>query len=214
MIDTTQARPPVVDLDTWRRARTELLTLEKVATRLTDSVAAQRRRLPMTPVPNYTFTGKDGSITLAELFEGRPQLIVHHFMFHPDWDAGCPSCTHFAENATPHRAHLKAMDANFVRVSRAPIGKLLAYARRKGWNTPWYSSYETNFNQDWGWTDPDGNEGPGLSVYLLLDGQPHLTYVTTGRGVEAMSSYFGYADLLPYGRQELWQQVPPGWPQF
>lgn len=213
MIDTTQAHPPVVDLETWQRSRAELLTLEKVGTRLTDTIAAQRRRQPMTPVDNYIFTGKDGPVTLTELFGGRPQLIVHHFMFHPDWDAGCPSCTHFAENASPHPAHLKSKDASFVRISRAPIEKLLTYAERKGWSVPWYSSFENTFNQDWGWTGEGGGEGPGLSVYLLVEGRLYLTYSTTGRGVEPMSSYFGYADLLPYGRQERWQEVPPGWPQ-
>ncbi|GGJ46715.1 DUF899 domain-containing protein [Deinococcus roseus] len=207
------AHPPIVDRETWQQTRSSLLKLEKASTRMQDAIAAQRRRLPMTRVDNYAFQGNAGPVTLVDLFQNRSQLIVHHFMFHPDWTAGCPHCTHFAENGTPHLTDLARGDASFVRISRAPIEKLLAYQQQKGWSTPWCSSFESTFNQDWGWTSADGGEVPGISVFMLQDGVPHLTYSTSGRGVESLSSFFGYMDLLPYGRQESWQDVPPGWPQ-
>ncbi len=213
MIDTTKAHPPVVDRATWEEKRSELLPKEKEATRLLDALAAQRRRLPMTEVPNYTLTGEDGPVGFIDLFAGRSQLVVHHFMFHPDWAAGCPSCSDDADNAVPHLAHLGPYDLSLVRVSRAPTEKLLAYSGRMGWAVPWYSSFESTFNQDWGWTDPQGGEAPGFSVYLQLGGKPYLTYRTQGRGVEGLSSIAGYLDVAPYGRQERWQDVPEGWPQ-
>ncbi len=213
MIDTTKAHPPIVDRATWEEKRNELLPKEKEATKLLDAVAAQRRRLPMTEMPNYTFMGKDGPVEFIDLFEGRSQLIIHHFMFQPDWDAGCPSCSDDADNAIPHPAHFGPYDLSLVRVSRAPIEKLLVYSKRMGWDVPWYSSLDSTFNQDWGWTNHQGNEAPGFSVYLQLNGQPYLTYRTQGRGVEILSSIAGHLDVAPYGRQEGWQDVPGGWPQ-
>ncbi len=213
MIDTSQAHPPVVDRDQWDRARDDLLSLEKVETRLRDAIAAARRRLPMTEVPNYSLDGPDGPITFMDLFAGRSQLIVHHFMFSPTWNQGCAFCSDDADNCVPHLAHFQPYDISFVRMSRAPIEKLQAYSARMGWTVPWYSSGVSTFNGDWGWTNEKGGEVSGFSVYLQLNGRPHLTYLTRARGVELMSSIAGHLDITPYGRQETWQDVPPGWPQ-
>lgn len=213
MIDTTKAHPPIVDRATWEEKRDELLPKEKEATKLLDEVAAQRRRLPMTEMPNYTLMGKDGPVTFIDLFGGRSQLIIHHFMFQPGWDAGCPSCSDDADNAIPHLAHVGPYDLSLARVSRAPIDKLLAYSKRMGWDVPWYSSLDSTFNQDWGWTNAQGREAPGFSAYLQLDGRPYLTYRAQARGVEILSSIAGHLDIAPYGRQERWQDVPEGWPQ-
>jgi len=213
MIDTALAHPPIVDRERWTQARDALLPLEKAETRLRDAVAAQRRRLPMTEVDNYTFIGPDAPLTFLDLFAGRSQLIVHHFMFEPTWEQGCAFCSDDADNAVPHLAHFGPYDINFVRISRAPVDKLTAYSARMGWTVPWVSAQECTFNQDWGWTRPGGGEVSGFSVYLQLDGRPYLTYRTKARGAESMSSIAGHLDMTPYGRQEAWQDVPPGWPQ-
>lgn len=213
MIDTRTAHPPIVDRAAWTQARQALLPLEKAATRLNDAVAAQRRRLPMTPVENYTFVGTHGPVTLAELFAGRSQLIVHHFMFDPSWDQGCAFCSDDADNAIPHLAHFGPYDITLVRVSRAPIEKLQRYSTRMGWTVPWVSAFDTTYNQDWQWTNSDGGEVSGFSVYLHLDGVTYQTYETRGRGIEILSSIAGHLDIAPYGRQEKWQDVPAGWPQ-
>ncbi|ULH16977.1 DUF899 domain-containing protein (plasmid) [Deinococcus sp. KNUC1210] len=213
MIDTSAAHPPIVDRDTWSQARQALLPLEKSATRLNDAVAAQRRRLPMTPVENYTFIGADGPVTLIDLFAGRSQLIVHHFMFDPGWEQGCAYCSDDADNAIPHLAHFAPYDVSLVRISRAPIEKLQAYSTRMGWTVPWVSAHDTTYNQDWNWTQPEGGEVSGFSVYLQVNGVPYQTYETRGRGIEILSSIAGHLDIVPYGRQELWQDVPAGWPQ-
>ncbi|GGL72212.1 hypothetical protein GCM10010840_07900 [Deinococcus aerolatus] len=207
------AHPPIVDRASWQRRRDAILNLEKAATRLSDSIATQRRFLPMTEVENYVFMGEDGPITLTDLFGGRPQLIVHHFMFQPEWERGCPACTYGADNSKLHLPTLHAADISFVRISRAPIEKLQAYGQEKGWDVPWYSSFSNTFNRDWGWTGEDGGERPGYSAFLMVDGRPYLTYSTSGRGVENLIGIYGYLDIVPYGRQEAWQDVPEGWPQ-
>jgi predicted dithiol-disulfide oxidoreductase (DUF899 family) len=213
MIDTTKAHPPIVDFTTWQKSREELLSLEKIATRLTDTIGAARRRLPMTEIKNYTFMGKDKEINFTDLFAGRSQLIVHHFMFDPNWNQGCVACSDDADNCTPHLAHLAPYDISFVRISRASIEKLLAYNKRMGWSVPWVSSHDCSFNQDYGWTNEQGGEVSGFSAYLQLNGKPYLTYLTKGRGIELMSSIAGLLDITPYGRQEKWQEVPSGFPQ-
>jgi predicted dithiol-disulfide oxidoreductase (DUF899 family) len=213
MIDTSKAHPPIVDRESWQAARVGLLSLEKVATHLQDVVAAARRRLPMTEVQNYTFQSEHGPVTFMDLFANRSQLIVHHFMFDPSWEQGCAFCSDDADNCVPHLAHFQPYDIRFVRISRAPLDKLLAYSRRMGWSVPWFSSHDCTFNQDWGWTKPQGGEVSGFSVYLQLEGKPYLTYQTRARGVEILSSIAGHLDITPYGRQETWQEVPPGWPQ-
>uniref|UniRef100_UPI0028699079 DUF899 family protein n=1 Tax=Deinococcus sp. TaxID=47478 RepID=UPI0028699079 len=202
MIDTAAAHPPIVNRAAWTAARDALLPLEKAGTRLRDAIAAQRRRLPMTPLENYTFVGRDGPVTLIELFADRSQLIVHHFMFDPAWSQGCAFCSDDADNTVPHLAHFGPYDISFVRISRAPSEKLQAYSGRMGWTVPWVSAHDNTFYQDWGWTRPGGGEVSGFSVYLLHGGMPYLTYRTEARGIELMSSIAGHLDITPYGRQE------------
>ena len=150
MTDTTANLPPVVSRDAWLAARTELLAREKELTRLRDALSADRRRLPMVEVTkDYVFEGPEGKVSLADLFAGRRQLVIGHFMFHPDWDAGCPSCSAGADEMSEgHLKHLAARDTTFVYVSRAPLAKLEAYKAQKGWTFPWYSSHGSDFNYD------------------------------------------------------------------
>ena len=185
---------------------------EKALTRRLDALNAKRRRLPMTPVaPGYVFEGPDGAISLLELFDGRRQLIVYHFMFGPDWDAGCDGCSWVVDGMS-HPAHLNARDVSLAVVSRAPIDRLLAYRGRMGWDIPWFSSLDTTFNQDMGVT-VDGEEQHGLSVFIRRDSAVWRTYFTQDRGVEHLGSHWDYLDLTPYGRQETWEDSPDGWPQ-
>lgn len=207
----TAAGPVVVDREAWEQARNGILPIEKEATRAADRAAAARRTLPMTAVPDYEFDGEHGRLRLSELFDGRSQLIVQNFMFAPDWDAGCPSCSNLADNV-PHLAHFGPYDIAFARISRAPIEKLVAYNTRMGWSAPWVSSANNSYNRDWGWTDAEG-EIPGISVYLRRAEQVFLTYTAQGRGVEILSGFAGYLDITPYGRQEQWEHSPAGWPQ-
>lgn len=205
------ARPAVVDRHTWQRARDELLALEKAETRAKDVASAARRRLPMVEVDEYVFEGADGPVTLLELFDGYRQLVVQHFMFEPEWTEGCPSCSNLADQLGP-LVHLQAYDVTVARISRAPIDRLLAYDERMGWEPRWVSSAASTFNRDFGWTQDTG-EVPGISVFLRDGDRVFQTYSTTGRGVEPLSSLTGYLDLVPYGRQEDWEDSPPGWPQ-
>jgi len=206
------AHPPVVSRDEWQTRRDSLMAEEKQLTRQSDEVNASRRALPMTPVENYTFEGADGPVSLIDLFGDRSQLIVQNFMFHPDWDAGCPSCSNLADNV-PHLSHFGPYDVSFARISRAPIDRIAAYSTRMGWSAPWVSAFNSSYNQDWGWTQLDGSEVPGVSFYLRVDDRPYLTYVTDGRGVEPLSAMAGYLDRTIYGRQEAWESSPTGWPQ-
>lgn len=211
---TTYALPPVVSRPEWEAARQDLLQQEKALTKQADAVAAARRRLPMVEITKeYTFTGPDGERSFPDLFAGHRQLIVHHFMFDPEWDEGCPSCSNLADSF-PHLAHLHARDIAVVRISRAPYPKLAAYNARLGWDVPWFSSFGSDFNRNFGYTDDNG-EMPGTSVFLRDDatGRIFQTYTTTGRGVESQSSEAGYLDITPYGRQEDWEDSPTGWPQ-
>jgi predicted dithiol-disulfide oxidoreductase (DUF899 family) len=205
-------RPTVVDADEWRAAVDALLVQEKELTRQKDAVAAARRRLPMTLVdPGYRFEGADGAPTLLELFDGRSQLITYHFMFGEDWDEGCVGCS-WVVDAMSHPAHLNARDTSLVLVSLAPLTNLLAYRDRMGWDLPWYSSSGSSFNVDMGAT-VEGEEHHGLSVFLRDGDDVYRTYFTGDRGIEHLGSHWTYLDLLPYGRQEPWEDSPAGWPQ-
>jgi predicted dithiol-disulfide oxidoreductase (DUF899 family) len=208
----TSNLPRVVSPDEWRVAREELLAKEKEATRARDALAAERRRLPMVRFDKvYVFEGPDGEASLLDLFEGRRQLIVYHFMFAPGvdgWpDAGCDGCSLFVDNVG-HLAHLRARDTSFALVSQAPIRKIEAYRERMGWTIPWYSLAGNEFNADCGVTT-----GFGLSVFLRDGDDVYRTYFTTGRGVEALGSNWTFLDLTPLGRQEEWEDSPPGYPQ-
>jgi deazaflavin-dependent oxidoreductase (nitroreductase family) len=216
----------------WQAERDELLKEEKELTRRGDELARRRRELPWVPVKkDYRFETEDGTETLADLFDGRSQLVVYHFMFGPSWSAGCPVCSSIADTLAPQAVHLKARDTTLLLASRAPLEKLLAYRERMGWPIGWVSSAASDFNRDLGFlyteeelkpflqgeipltveqnarmcgTDPLGyvTEGPGLSVYALSDGTVYRTYVTTARGLEPAMAYYGLLDRTPKGRDE------------
>ena len=204
--------PPAVSPGEWQAAHEALLAKEKEATRARDALAAERRRLPMVRIDkDYVFEGPDGEASLLDLFEGRRQLIVYHFMFHegaPGWpDAGCDGCSMFVDNVG-HLAHLHERDTSFALVSRAAVSKIEPYRQRMGWTIPWYSLARNDFNDDLGVTD-----GFGLSVLIRDGNEIFRSYFTTGRGVEALGSVWTFLDLTPLGRQETWEDSPEGYPQ-
>ncbi len=213
-IDTMRtALPPVVSREEWQAARDTLLAKEKAHTHAKDAISAERRRLPMVKIDtDYRFDGPEGERSFVDLFEGRRQLIVQHFMFHPDWDNGCPSCT-FSVNQIGTIDPLHDADTTFVLVSRAPLEKLLAYRERKGWQFPWYSSGRSTFNVDCGVTVDGDNEIPGMSVFLRDGENVYQTYATGSRGVEPLLVTYAFLDMTAYGRQEDWEDSPAGWPQ-
>jgi predicted dithiol-disulfide oxidoreductase (DUF899 family) len=211
--------PPVVSATEWQAAREALLAKEKEATRARDVLAAERRRLPMVRIEkDYTFDGPDGKAHLPELFEGRRQLLLYHFMFGPNQDAGCDGCSMFVDQVG-HLAHVHARDTSFALVSRAPLAKLEAYKKRMGWTIPWFSSFDTDFNVDFG-VSPEtpqpvyqDGESFGLSVFLRDGDSVFRTYFTSNRGVEALGSVWTFLDLTPLGRQEEWEDSPAGYPR-
>jgi len=209
-------KPQVVSPTEWQAARDKLLIKEKQATRARDALAAERRRLPMVRIDkDYVFDGPDGKASLLDLFDGRRQLIVYHFMFAPGVDgwptAGCPGCSQFVDNLG-HLAHLHARDTSLVLVSRAPLVNLQRYQARMGWRIPWFSSAGSDLNTDFGLTS-DAGETFGLSVFFRDGDRVLRSYFTTGRGVEALGSVWTFLDLTPLGRQEDWEDSPPGTPQ-
>jgi predicted dithiol-disulfide oxidoreductase (DUF899 family) len=204
--------PEVVSHEEWQAAHAELLAKEKEATRARDALAAERRRLPMVRFDkDYVFEGPGGPARLPDLFDGRRQLIVYHFMFAPGapgWpDAGCDGCSMVVDNVG-HLAHLHARDTSFVLVSQASVEKIEAYRRRMGWTIPWFSLAGNEFNADCGVTTAFG-----LSVFIRDDESIYRSYFTTGRGVEALGSNWTFLDLTPLGRQEEWEDTPEGRPQ-
>jgi predicted dithiol-disulfide oxidoreductase (DUF899 family) len=213
----------------WLAARRELLEREKQLTRLSDELARQRRELPWVPVEKpYTFETDDGPRTLAELFDGRSQLLVYHFMFGPGWAEGCPSCSFWADSFDGAIQHLEHRDVTMVCASRAPLATLQAYKRRMGWTFAWVSSLGSDFNFDYGVSfteeqraagaeynfrriDLPYEEMPGLSAFALLDGVVHHTYSSYSRGLEALNSAYGLLDLAPRGRDEDDLPWPMAW---
>jgi predicted dithiol-disulfide oxidoreductase (DUF899 family) len=213
---STMNLPRVVSPAEWQAAREALLAKEKEATRARDALAAERRRLPMVRIDkDYVFEGPEGKTSLLDLFEGRPQLIVYHFMFAPGvhgWpSAGCDGCSMFVDQVG-HLAHLHARDTSFALVSRAPLQNIASFKERMGWTIPWYSSAGSDFNVDFGLTTTDG-ETFGLSVFLRDGHDVYRTYFTDRRGVEALGSVWTFLDLTPFGRQEDWEDSPAGYPQ-
>ena len=217
----------------WQAERDDLLKEEKELTRRNDELARKRRELPWVPVEkDYSFETEDGTKTLSDLFDGRSQLLVYHFMFGPTYEAGCPVCSSIADTLAPQVPHLKARDTTLLLASRGPLEKLLAYRKRMGWDIEWVSSGGSDFNRDLGFlyteeelrsflegeipptveqnarmcgTDVLGYvaEGPGMSVYVLSDGTVYRTYVTTARGLEAPGmAYYALLDRTPRGRDE------------
>jgi predicted dithiol-disulfide oxidoreductase (DUF899 family) len=195
--------PQVVSREEWLAARKELLAKEKELTRQRDTLAAERRRLPMVRIEkDYVFEGPDGKASLLDMFDGRRQLIVYHFMFAPGvegWpEAGCPGCSLFVDNIG-HLAHLHARDTSFALVSRAPLANIEPYKERMGWTLPWFSSHGSDFNSDFGVTT-DAGEAFGLSVFLRDGDRVFRPYYTDGRGVEVLGSNWTFLDLTPLGR--------------
>jgi predicted dithiol-disulfide oxidoreductase (DUF899 family) len=206
----------------WLAARKALLAKEKDFTRLRDELSEERRRLPWTLVTKaYAFDTAAGKRTLAQLFDDKHQLVIYHFMFDPSWEAGCKSCSFWADNFERSVVHLAHRDVKMMAVSRAPLAKLGAFARRLGWTFEWASSFETDFNYDLGVSftpaqiatgrvdynfaeqKARGQELPGISVfYKDAGGRVYRTYSTYGRGLDMMNATYHYLDLVPKGRDE------------
>lgn len=210
--------PKIVSPEEWEAAHQAFLKKEKEFTHTRDALAAQRRRLPMVRVEkDYIFDGPGGKVSLLDLFDGKRQLLLYHFMFAPGvngWpSAACPGCSMFTDNIgqfTP--IHLKARGVSMAFVSLAPIENIEAYRKRMGWQHRWVSSAHNSFNTDFGVTTPKG-EAHGLSVLLRDDDKIFRTYFTTERGCEAVGNVWGFLDVTPFGRQETWEDSPEGWPQ-
>lgn len=212
----------VVSREEWLAARREHLAREKEFTRLRDQLSRERRDLPWVKVDTpYVFDGPDGQVSLADLFEGRSQLVVQHFMFDPSWDEGCKSCSFWVDNFDGIVVHLNHRDVSFALVSRAPIAALEAYRRRMGWRVRWVSSLRTDFNRDFGVTftpeelaegrvyynyEPRSfpvAEAPGLSVFTRdADGAVYHTYSCYARGLDMLNGAYHLLDLVPKGRDE------------
>jgi len=216
----------------WQAARDELLAEEKELTRRGDELAEKRRELPWVRVEkDYSFETAGGTKSLAELFDGRSQLMIYHFMFGPEWTAGCPVCSSIADNFNANLPHLRARDVTMICSSRAPLDRLQGYKDRMGWSFDWVSTVGPDFHRDTGFlyteeelrpflegdipptveqnaemcgTDVAGYvaEGPGMSVYALSDGEAYRTYVSTARGLEIAMGYYGMLDRTPTGRNE------------
>jgi predicted dithiol-disulfide oxidoreductase (DUF899 family) len=207
--DRPVAYPPIVAEDDWRKALDVLRTREKAVTRELDAVAAARRRLPMVRLDDYTLVGEHGPVSLADIFDGRRQLIVYHHMWTPGATWQCPGCTGFTSQFT-RLEFLDAYDARFVIVTPGTIDDALAYKQRVGNQLTWYSTAESTFG-----ADMDAPAGGGFQINVLLrDGDTvYRAYNTQGRGTEQLGHTFGLLDVLPFGRQEDWQDSPTGWPQ-
>lgn len=206
---STTALPPIVDAETWQRELAVLRAREKAATRELDAIAAQRRRLPMVRMPDYTLEGADGPVRLADVFEGKSQLIVYNHMWFPGKQWQCGGCTSFTAQFTRLK-FLDNYDARFVIVTQGPIDEALAYKRRVGNRMDWYSTANSSFGADVG-APPGG--AFAVNVFLRDGDTVYRTWHTDGRGVEQLAYTFALIDLLPYGRQEEWQDSPEGWPQ-
>jgi predicted dithiol-disulfide oxidoreductase (DUF899 family) len=229
--------PPIVSQHQWREARKRLLSHEKELTKHYDRVNAERRRLPMVKIAkDYGFDGPDGRHDLKALFAGRRQLIIYHFMFDPAWEKGCPACTWYVDSLGD-LSLLNERDTTFVLVSRAPLAKIESYKAERGWDLPWYSSFGTDFNYDFHVTNdagvrpieynyrskaeneahnsPNNLEGEehGVSVFFALDDDVFHTYSAYARGTEALGDARALLDITPYGRQQDFEDSPPGWPQ-
>ena len=206
---SAQAKPTIVDQQTWRNALDELRRREKAATRELDAIAAQRRRLPMVEMGDYTLIGEDGPLRLADVFKGRSQLIVYNHMWEDGAEWQCPGCTGFTSQFT-RLEFLDNYDARFVIVTNGPIEEALAYRDKVGNKMEWYSSSGSSFGAD---VDAPPGAGFGVNVFLRDGDTVYRTWHTNGRGTEQLSHSFALIDLLPWGRQEEWQDSPEGWPQ-
>jgi predicted dithiol-disulfide oxidoreductase (DUF899 family) len=220
--ETSTANHPVVAGEAWLAQRKALLAREKELTHLRDQIAAERRALPWLRIEkNYVFDTPDGPRALADLFQGRRQLMVQHFMLGPGWEQGCPSCSYMADHTDGMNVHLAQRDVTFLAISRAPLAEIQRFQHRMGWQFPWVSSFASEFNFDFGvsFTAEEVASGelnynygksrnrseelPGISVFYRDDaGDVFLTYSTYGRGVEVMMGTYNMLDLTPKGRDE------------
>jgi predicted dithiol-disulfide oxidoreductase (DUF899 family) len=227
--------PKIVDREGWLAARRELLAREKDLTRQRDALNIERRNLPMAEIEkDYVFDGPNGPVRLIDMFDGRPQLIIYHFMFDPEWEDGCPSCTAGTDELSPgFFEHLHVRDTSYAMVSRAPLAKLERWKAKKGWDIPWYSSFGTDFNYDFGVTIDESVgqdrynfrskaeyeamgsdffgadqpfELPGRSCFLQVDGRVFHTYSQYARGLESTGGSYYFLDLTALGRQEEWEE--------
>lgn len=220
--------PEIVSQEEWLKKRKELLKAEKEFTKQHEKINAKRRQLPMVEInKEYFFEGSDGKESLLGLFKGRNQLIIQHFMFDPEWDAGCSGCSFQTDNIG-NLAHLHAKDCTLVLISRAPLEKLEKFKQRMGWDLPWYSSLESDFNYDFqvtidaekgsdvynyenienlgeSWKNWKG-EQPGNSVFIRKGDRIFHTYSAYERGCELLIGTLNYLDLTPFGRQENWEK--------
>jgi predicted dithiol-disulfide oxidoreductase (DUF899 family) len=221
----------VVSQNEWLAARRALMEKEKAFTRERDALSEARRALPWVKVEkDYAFESNSGRKSLADLFGSRNQLIVYHFMFHPDWNAGCKSCSFWADNFDPMIAHLNERGVSFASISRAPLAKLNAFKKRMGWNFEWMSSAGNSFNHDFGvsFTPEElksggnnynfgtkkfnGEEAPGLSVfYKDENGAIYRTYSCYTRGLDILNTAYNFLDLTPKGRDEDALSYPMAW---
>jgi predicted dithiol-disulfide oxidoreductase (DUF899 family) len=222
MTDANLKTHPVVSRAAWLAARSDHLAKEKAFTRLRDELSRERRELPWERVEKkYVFEGPSGQETLSDLFAGRSQLIIYHFMFDPDWEEGCKSCSWWADNFDRNAMHLKHRDVTLIAVSKAPYSKLADFKRRMGWSFKWVSSFGTDFNFDfhvsftpeemekeeayynYRITKAFDSEMPGISVfYKNPDGEVFHTYSCYSRGLDMMNAGYHYLDLVPKGRDE------------
>ena len=227
--------PDIVSHEEWRQARIELLAEEKAMTKARDALSTRRRELPMVRVDkDYRFASTtDGAMALSDLFDGRSQLIVQHFMFDPEWEDGCPSCTAAADEISAGLLeHLHARDTTLVVVSRAPIDKIERYKAKRGWSFPWVSSFGSDFNYDFhvtldasvapvefnfrradeleahdmGWMLEGSWEQPGYSAFLRADDEIFHTYSMYARGTEWLGGSYAFLDVTALGRQEDWEK--------
>jgi predicted dithiol-disulfide oxidoreductase (DUF899 family) len=228
--------PTITTREEWRAARKDLLAREKALTKARDALNTERRNLPMVEITeDYRFEGPDGEVGLADLFEGRRQLLLGHFMFDPAWDAGCPSCSAGCDEISQGLLdHLHTRDTTLVQVSRAPLAKIEAYKEKKGWTFPWYSSFGSRFNYDFHVTldesvvpfeynfraadeyramdqsafadSPQPFEMPGLSRFLRDGNRFFHTYSQYARGAESTGGSYYFLDLTALGRQEDWEE--------
>jgi predicted dithiol-disulfide oxidoreductase (DUF899 family) len=227
--------PRIATRDEWLDARKDLLAKEKELTRLRDALNTERRNLPMVPIErDYEFEGPDGVVHLVDLFEGRRQLIIYHFMFDPEWEDGCPSCTAGTDELSRgFLEHLAVRDTTYALVSRAPLFKLERWKAARGWEIPWYSSFGSDFNYDFGVTIDESKrpgeynyrtkaefeargsdffeydqpfEMPGRSCFLRVDDRVFHTYSQYARGLESTGGSYYFLDLTCLGRQEDWEK--------
>jgi predicted dithiol-disulfide oxidoreductase (DUF899 family) len=233
--ETVMSLPRIATREAWLAARKELLAKEKELTRLRDELNAERRDLPMVEIEkDYIFDGPNGAVRLIDMFEGRRQLIIYHFMFDPGWEDGCPSCTAGTDELSAgFFAHLHTRDTSYAMVSRAPLPKLERWKAKKGWDIAWYSSFGTDFNYDFGVTiDESARPGeynfrtkaefeamgsdffasdqpfemPGRSCFLQAGGRMFNTYSQYARGLESTGGSYYFLDLTALGRQEEWEE--------